>query len=76
MKDDELYTYYITYLESRILEGKTTKAKASLLKISSNSFDEFKDKFINDELFNKKIIKMHTLEIRDKKIDDIFDDLD
>jgi hypothetical protein len=42
--------------------------------MSRSSFEDFKYKFENDELFSEKIIKIKTSEIRDKKIDDLFDD--
>lgn len=74
MKNDEEYSYYLTYLNSRLLEGKITKGSLSLLKISSTSYEDFKYRFENDELFQKRVIEMHRSENRDKKIDDIFDD--
>ena len=76
MKNDKIYPYYLTYLESRLNEGKISKGSFSLLKISNDSFEDFKFKYENDELFSNRIIKLHTSEIRDQKIDDIFDDID
>ena len=76
MKNDTIYPYYLTYLESRLNEGKISKGSFSLLKISNDSFEDFKFKYENDELFSNRIIKLHTYEIRDQKIDDIFDDID
>jgi hypothetical protein len=76
MKTDEEYSYYLTYLNSRLLEGKITKGSLSLLKISSSSYEDFKYRYQNDELFQKRVIEMHRSENRDKKIDDIFDDFD
>lgn len=76
MKTDEEYSYYLTYLNSRLLEGKITKGSLSLLKISSSSYEDFKYRYENDELFRKRVIEMHRSENRDKKIDDIFDDFD
>jgi len=76
MKNDTIYPYYLTYLESRLNEGKISKGSFSLLKISNDSFEDFKFKYENDELFSNRIIKLHTSEIRDQKIDDIFDDID
>jgi hypothetical protein len=76
MKNDTIYPYYLTYLESRLNEGKISKGSFSLLKISNDSFEDFKFKYENDELFSNRIIKLHTSEIRDKKIDNIFDDID
>ncbi len=76
MKNDELYPYYLDYLNTRLTEGKITKANLSLLKISRSKFEDFKHRFEQDELFREKVIEMHKSEIRDKKIDDIFDDID
>ena len=76
MKNDTIYPYYLTYLESRLNEGKISKGSFSLLKISSDSFEDFKFKYENDDTFSNKIIKLHTSEIRDQKIDDILDDFD
>ena len=76
MKNDKIYPYYLTYLTSRLNEGKISNGSFSLLKMSGDSFEDFKFKYENDETFSKKVIKMHTSETRDKKIDDIFDDID
>ena len=76
MKKDSIYPYYLDYLNDRLNEGKITKGSLSLLKMSESSFDNFKFRFENDELFHDKIIELHKSEMRDKKIDDIFDDLD
>jgi len=74
MKKDEIYPYYIDYLNDRLNEGKISKGSFSLLKMSSNSFEDFKFRFENDELFHDRIVELHKSEMRDKKIDDIFDD--
>ena len=76
MKKDEIYPYYIDYLNDRLSEGKISKGSFSLLKMSNTSFEDFKYRFENDELFHDRIIELHKSEIRDKKIDDIFDDFD
>jgi len=74
MKKDEIYPYYIDYLNDRLNEGKISKGSFSLLKMSSDSFEDFKFRFENDELFHDRIVELHKSEMRDKKIDDIFDD--
>lgn len=74
MKNDELYPFYLVYLDIRLSGLKISNGSYSLLKISRSSFEDFKYKFENDELFSEKIIKIKTSEIRDKKIDDLFDD--
>ncbi len=76
MKNDELYPYYLNYLNDKLIEGKITKGSISLLKLSNSKFEEFKFRFETDELFHDRIIELHKSEIRDKKIDDIFDELD
>jgi hypothetical protein len=74
MKNDELYTEYISYLDWRLNESQISKGKYALLKISRTAFEEFKLKLENDETFNAKMIEIVRMESRDKKIDDIFDD--
>ena len=76
MKKDYLYQDYLNYLDFRLKENQINKGKYSLLKISSNGFEEFKKMFENDEPFRQKVLKIKISEIRDKKIDDIFDDID
>ena len=74
MKNDELYPYYLDYLSGKLNEGKISKGKIALFKLSNSKFEEFKFRFETDELFKSKVIELHKSEIRDKKIDDIFDD--
>lgn len=74
MKNDELYPFYLVYLDIRLSGLKISNGSYSLLKMSRSSFEDFKYKFENDELFSEKIIKIKTSEIRDKKIEDLFDD--
>jgi hypothetical protein len=76
MKNDELYLEYTTYLDWRLNNSQISKGKWSLLKISRQSFEDFKLKLENDETFNDKIIEIMKTEIRDQKIEDIFDDFD
>jgi hypothetical protein len=76
MKNDELYLEYVTYLDWRLSESQINKGKWSLLKISRQAFDEFKNRFENDETFSDMVIELMKTEIRDQKIDDIFDDFD
>lgn len=76
MKEDTLYQDYLNYLDFRLKENQINKGKYSLLKISNNGFEEFKKMFESDEPFRQKVLKIKISEIRDKKIDDIFDDID
>lgn len=68
MKNDNIYPYYIKYLEQRLVEGKISRGSYSLLRISQSAFMDFKFKFENDS-------EMRVASIRDKKIDDLFDDI-
>jgi hypothetical protein len=72
MKDDDLYPIYLMYLNRRLMDGKISKSFYSLYKISDEQFQKFKLKLEKDG----SIIKGLISEIRDKKIDDIFDDID
>jgi hypothetical protein len=74
MKTDTIYPYYLSYLEERLKDGKISKGSFTLLKMSYSSFCDFKFRFENDELFTKKMLELHKSEIRDQKIDDIFND--
>ena len=76
MKNDELYLEYVNYLDWRLENKKINKGKYSLLKMSRQSFDDFKIRLENDETFNDMIIELMKTEIRDKKINDIFDEFD
>ena len=76
MKLDKLYPSYMAYLEMRLEKNIINKGKYSLLKISRQSFDEFKNRYENDETFSDMIVELMKTEIRDKKIDNIFDDFD
>lgn len=75
MKNDEIYPYYLNYLNFKFSQGKISKGSFNLMKISNSKFEEFKVRFDTDELFQNKIIELHKSEIRDKKIDDIFNDI-
>jgi hypothetical protein len=76
MKNDELYLEYVNYLDWRLENKQINKGKYSLLKMSRHSFDDFKIRLENDETFNDMIIELMKTEIRDKKINDIFDEFD
>jgi hypothetical protein len=76
MKNDDKWQFYISYLDMKLIEGKITKGSYSLLKMSRQSFDDFKDRFEEDELFQKKVIKLRSQEIRDRRIGDILDETD
>lgn len=76
MKNDDLYPLYLSFLDWQLSESKINKGKWSLLKISNDRFESFKSRFENDEHFKDKVIELHKSEIRDQKIDDIFDEFD
>jgi hypothetical protein len=68
MKEDYLYPFYLKHLDNRLTEGKLSRGSFSLLRISESAFNDFKYKFENDEVFALQFK-------RDKRIDDLFDDL-
>ena len=68
MKEDYLYPYYLKHLNNRLVEGRLSRGSLSLLRISESAFEDFKFKFENDS-------EMRVASIRDKKIDDLFDDI-
>ena len=74
MKEHELYPFFLLFLNEKMEQLRISKSYYSLMKLSSSAFDDFKFKFENDELFNKKILELNKSELRDKKIDDIFYD--
>jgi hypothetical protein len=76
MKDDKLYAEYLNYLNWRLNESQISKGEFSLSKISESKFNQFKKRFEEDELFSELVVKIHTTINRDKKLDDIFDDID
>lgn len=72
MKEDRLYPMFVSYLEDRLNEGKISGGAMALSKISREAFEGFKRRFEKSDLFEGKQIES----FRDKKIDDIFDDID
>jgi hypothetical protein len=76
MKNEELYLEYLEYLNWKLNNKQINKGKYSLLKMSRNSFEDFKVRLENDITFNDMIVEIMRIETRDKKIDDIFDDID
>lgn len=53
MKNHPLYSYYLQYLNDRLLSDKISRGSYSLLLISYNYFSEFVNKLENDEKFLK-----------------------
>jgi hypothetical protein len=76
MKNSELYKEYIAFLDWKLAESKINHGKYSLLKMSGQSFEAFKIRFKNDETFSDKIVEIMKVEVRDQKIDNIFDEFD
>lgn len=73
MKEDDIYPYYIIYLENRLTEGNLSNGYYQLMKISKSAFDDYKYRFDTDELFNKRQLELYKSEDRDKKIDNLLD---
>ena len=63
---------FVSYLEDRLNEGKISAGAMALSRISRESFESFKRRFEKSDLFEGKQI----VSFRDKKIGDIFDDID
>lgn len=76
MKNEELYLEYLEYLNWKLNNKQINKGKYSLLKMSRNSFEDFRVRLENDITFNDMIVEIMRIETRDKKIDNIFDDID
>lgn len=72
MKNDIKYPLYLSWLDEQLKFGKLNKGSYSLKKISQSAFEQFKNRVEKDEVFEGEQIK----NLRDRKIDDIFDDLD
>lgn len=75
MKEDIIYSYYINRLKIKLNIGKINKGYFSLMSISETAFKEYKKTFENNELFRKKEIESHIVEVRDQKIDNIIDEV-
>lgn len=67
MKEDEIYPFYLKHLDNRLTEGKLSRGSFCLLRMSESAFSDFKYRFENDKNFSVQFI-------RDKRIDDLFDD--
>lgn len=65
MKNDELYIYYMGYLNDKLQTGKISKGHFYLYKICEDAFILFKNKFKADKIF-----------ARDKKIDSLLNGRD
>lgn len=76
MKNDPIYSYYLSYIKERLDTGRLSNGAYSLFRISKDQFEKFKFYFESDELFNKKIVELHKREMRDQKINDILNDSD
>jgi hypothetical protein len=78
MKNDKIYPLFVAYLEHRKTStnfgDKLTESKVALLKMSSSYFSYFKHRLEENELFQERILEFWKTEIRDRKIEDIFND--
>lgn len=75
MKEDIIYSYYINRLKIKLNIGKINKGYFSLMSISETAFKEYKKTFENNELFRKKEIESHIVEVRDQKIGNIINEI-
>ncbi len=71
MKYEKLYPIFENYIDDRKKSGKLSAGAAALSKISRDVFEMFKKRIEKNDSFEGKQIES----FRDKKIDDIFDDL-
>lgn len=76
MKSDEVYPFYLIFLGMRLEKNVINKGKYSLLKISESYFENFKKRWDTEDPLRSEVMEYNKAEIRDKKIDDIFDDID
>lgn len=71
MKNDKNYIYYVYYLKDKMKECLINKGTFSLMLISESSFNNFKDRFENDDTFKNKMIDLHLIELRNIRINKI-----
>jgi len=71
-KSHGLYRHYKLYIENK----KLSKGAKRLLLISEGSFQDFRFQYERNQEFKNKIDELIKAELRDNKIDDIFDDDD
>jgi len=71
MTELEFYEDYITYQQWRLENGKISKGKFSLLKISEPEYLKFIKRLEEEELFNEKVVEIIRVETRDSKINEI-----
>lgn len=64
MKEEELYKFYLVYLEDKLKMSEISFGKYSLMKISRTNFDVFKDRINKNKYFKNRMISLN----RDKKI--------
>lgn len=64
MKEEELYQFYLVYLEDKLKMSDISIGKYSLMKISRTNFEAFKNKINKNEYLRKRIVSLS----RDKKI--------
>lgn len=71
MKNDANYPYYILYLKDKMKDGYINKGTFSMMTISESCFNNFKERFENDETFNEKLKDLYIIEVRNIKINKI-----
>jgi hypothetical protein len=60
----------------RLEKNIINKGKYSLLRISESYFENFKKRWDTEEPFRDEIIEYNKSEIRDKKIDDLLNNIE
>lgn len=70
IKEHELYSLYEIYIDSKNI----TSGKKTLMKMSGSSFENFISQYKNNFEFADKIDELAKSELRNSKIEDLFDD--
>ena len=68
MKNNDLYKYYLIYLDDMLNKGKINNGSYQLRKISEDLFNAYMDKYNINEKFKQKQDILFISEIRDEKL--------
>lgn len=72
--EGRLVEYYIGYLEWLLENKKINKGAYELLRIAQFNYDEYENRFLNEEAFREKQIQINKIELRDSKIQELIDE--
>lgn len=71
IKNDELYPYYVSWIQDKQLKNRISDGALNLLKLSTSAFEDFRNRYTKSFRFNQLVNDLHKVEIRDEKIADI-----